>query len=795
LNNVHDISEEFCAIVRSARTTEELRRAFEAWLREQRVGVLAPLLSDMRRLWRRPLAPPELEPARTAAERIARMNAAARAAAVRDRVTAIAGREPAGSVVLLAGFGAPEGYSRFDRGCNTVFIGLDHSQALEQQDHLELVLSHELSHSLRDPMPAVLSGYGGWSGMTHDDFVERYTMGEHFVGESLAIALSELVNPGRPDRRYVYLDEAEHAWCAAHRAAIAERVCLALERGESYRTFFRSDVVAPGAPAFCDYYLALGFGRYAIARHPYAELVGLPASHVLSAFLAPFLEELVRAPETIEAVPVASVPSAPRPAPVSEAAATAVEGTSPAIARLHAELDRSMQRARPGRDPQRELEEAVERTGLRWGGEPPDVLASPLLLGGDELESLRLASERLHAVFEHVIALYREEPEVRAYFGFPEHVERLATLTPAYEPSIPIARLDSYWDGRRVVFLELNANGTAGLALVDRLGPLYAGLPGVGEVLRPAGARSLPLLESLRTALLEAWRQARGDRELGRIAIVDWSGLSSATELESIAAWLTERGTPTVVTDPRRLSRRGGRLLSPEGEVDLVYRRLTTLDLIERPLDLAPLFEAALEDEVVTFGSYASDVAHSKKLFSFLSNERWREHFGAEELDVVDAHVPWTRILSDRKVARRGVGRAAVDVAREEREHLVLKPAEGYEGRGVLLGALTDVTRWEEEVLRRTGDGHVLQELVPAPARRFSIPGASSAGAVTRYLHLGEYLVAGRLAGLLARASRELVLSPTSTERVLPCFVLPPSTGAEGTGGSGVARVGGGRGG
>jgi hypothetical protein len=264
---VIDLSGDFADIVKTSKGTIEFKARFWAWLDAQRrQGPLAPLLGDMERHWSTVGQAPSLSEARDLLRQIDSAANVARARSIGERFEHLAGRLPDVAVILLAGLERPEGYSRYDLGRNTIFLGLDHPNALAHPDHLELILSHELCHAVRDPTPEVLADYGGAPTMSHDDFVARHPFREHLVSEALASAVSELAYPGRPDRRYVYFTEESLRWCEEHRRVIAERMLLALERQEPYGTFYAEGSVAPGSPDCCDYWFGLHLGRHALTQ-------------------------------------------------------------------------------------------------------------------------------------------------------------------------------------------------------------------------------------------------------------------------------------------------------------------------------------------------------------------------------------------------------------------------------------------------------------------------------------------------------------------------------------------------
>jgi len=772
-----DLTAPFGDLVRASRTTIEFKARFWAWLDEQRrEGRLRPLLEDMERHWSSVGNATSLSEARDLLRQLSTGGYAERVSAIGTRFREQVGVLPDVPVILLAGLERPEGYSRFDQGRNTIFIGLDHPTALAHFDHLEVILSHELCHAVRDPFADVLRDYKGRRTMSHDEFVARHPFREHLVSEALATSISEALYGGRPERRYVYFNQDAIRWCRTHRREIAERMLLALEREEPYRTFYAEGSVTPDSPDCCDYWFGLHLGRFALADAKPVELLKLPATRFLDRYLTPFVEEFLgkpaarpRSSETTTAVEPALAEAEPlTAASLPSTVRHAYEEYAACVAR-HPSLARHLDER---------LGDRIARGGLEHAGEAWDVHAFPLLLSAEEERHLRWATDGLLRLIEEVIELYRRDREVRAFFGFPRHVEELCVLDPGYRPHVMLGRFDSYWSGRRVRFLELNVNGAALWSLAEQLGEEALELPELGRIIARHGAEGWPLTSRMFDGLVHAWRQARETEQLPRrIAIVDWSSVSTRSEQRRLAEHFTAMGVPTEVVQPADLAFDGKQLSGPSGTIDVVYRRVTTIDLVERPDELRALIEAARARAMVTVSSWSSDVAHSKRLFAFLTHERWQRRLSPAQRALIEAHVPWTRMFVPGKTQFEGRRHDLEKLALAARERFVLKPAEGYEGRGVLLGVETPPALWEAEIERRFGGTHVLQERVRAPLRTLLLPHGDRVEETSRWLHLGEFVIAGQLAGLIARASRELVLTAQSEERALPSFVLADDEG------------------
>jgi hypothetical protein len=777
-----DLTGEFAGLVKASRSTIEFKARFWSWLDEQRRGgPLAALLEDMERHWSTVGEAPSLSEARDVLRHLSPSDHRARVPRIGERFRAVAGELPTVDVILLAGLERPEGYSRFDGGSNTIFVGLDHPTALAYSDHLELILAHEMCHAVRDPDHAVLGDYGGTPSMSHDEFVALHPFREHLVSEALATSISEAAYPGRPDRRYIYFEEEAIGWCEEHRREVTDRMLLALEREEPYQTFYSPGSVTPDSPDCCDYWFGLHLGRHALGQASAHELLRLPSSEFLRRYLGRFVDSFVAGRRGVLAPSLAREQSHPVVAAGEEPLA---EASLPESVRRVYDEYRELLDGRPGlaRELEQRLDAAIAQTGLRHGHEPWLLHAFPLLLSSDEERHLRWATDGLMRLVEQVVDLYREDPEVRAFFAFPEHVEELCLLEPGFRPHATLGRFDSYWSGRRLRFLELNANGAAMWTVAEALGEAVFDLPGLSDLLERYRAQSWPLTSRMLDGLLAAWHQARGvEASPRRMAIVDWKGIATESEQRRLAERFTRMGVPTDVLSPEQLGFEQGELCGPAGPIDLVYRRLTTIDLVERPGELEALIEAARCGAVVTVGSYASDVAHSKRLFAFLTHERWQRMLSPAERALVDAHVPWTRMFVPGRTQFEGRRSDLRELALAHRERFVLKPAEGYEGRGVLLGVETPSDQWHSEVERRYGGPHVIQEVVHAPLRELLLPRGDGVEQVSRWLHLGHFVISGQLAGFLARTTEELVLGISSEERILPCLVLAdePGVGAD----------------
>jgi len=252
-------------------------------------------------------------------------------------------------------------------------------------------------------------------------------------------------------------------------------------------------------------------------------------------------------------------------------------------------------------------------------------------------------------------------------------------------------------------------------------------LPGLSTSSRELGIRPSPsLLEMLRAWLLRSRKRAGWGSE-GALAFLEslppGGGFS---ELPRITRWFERSGIPSLHGDPRSLALRRGGGAQPLGRVTLrgrpvsfAYRDFSFEDVGGPDNRRLRLLARLWEEERVTPG-FPSDF-DQKGILECLSSEQFFPLFTREEVLRFRAHVPWTRVLMERKT-RTSSGRTVdlVDYALKNRETLVLKPSWESGGEGILIGPKTLPSRWEKAIqagLKMPG-GWAVQQYLDIPRKK-----------------------------------------------------------------------------
>lgn len=162
------------------------------------------------------------------------------------------------------------------------------------------------------------------------------------------------------------------------------------------------------------------------------------------------------------------------------------------------------------------------------------------------------------------------------------------------------------------------------------------------------------------------------------------------------------------ICDYEDLERRGSRLYLGERRIHAIVGHGSTLT--------RDLFFAWMDGQVDLYnGALDRFVLPDKRNLALLSESAASGAFDEEEQRIIEDHIPWTRRLESVETSYRGETASLPEIVRTARRDLVLKPALGWSGRGVNLGAFTPPEEWERLVAEglRSGDW-IVQERVPS---------------------------------------------------------------------------------
>ncbi|MDF1503478.1 hypothetical protein [Roseisolibacter sp. H3M3-2] len=427
------------------------------------------------------------------------------------------------------------------------------------------------------------------------------------------------------------------------------------------------------------------------------------------------------------------------------------------------------------------LEDQLTRRGLVFGDRALCTVLRPRFLSAAQLRGLARRTEGVMRAFRAAHEAALADPAVRAQFRLNDWEASLLAHDAGFAEPSPTSRVDAFvvdphGDGGTMALTEYNAETPAGAGFNDALTEAFLELPAMRAFARGWRVLPMPTRHGVTAALLDAWRQFSGNGAAPRIAILDWDDVPTRREFTLFQEHFATLGLDCVIGDPARCEYAGGRLTLDGGPIDLVYKRVLLHELVERLGVDTPVLRAWKERAVCLVNPPASKVLHKKASLAVLTDERNAHLFDADTRAVVQACVPWTRVVEERQTVTAGGRVDLVPYVLQHRDRFVLKPNDDYGGAGIVLGWTVEQGAWEAAVARALEAPYVVQERVAIPTEPY--PGWHDGGVqlLDRMIDTAPFVTHGAAVdGMLTRLSTAALLNVTAGGgSQVPSFVVEP---------------------
>lgn len=426
-------------------------------------------------------------------------------------------------------------------------------------------------------------------------------------------------------------------------------------------------------------------------------------------------------------------------------------------------------------DSQDQLDRQLRLRGLFFGQRPLCLVLRPRFMTPGQYRYLQNRVRILLRAFDKIHRRALQDPRFRSQFGLTDWEEALVLMDPGFRPAIPVSRLDGFLvpTTGELHFTEYNAETPAGPAYQDVLTEVFLSLPVMREFLRFYEVQPLLARHHTLHALLGAYRQWSGRRDVPQVAILDWREVPTYSEFVLFASYLESQGVPCRIVDPREVEYHNGRLTAGDFRIDLIYKRVLLSELVQRGGRDHPVIRAVRDRNVCMVNPFTCKILHKKASLAVLSNEWNRDMFTPDEVRVIDQHIPWTRLVREGYTTYQGRKVDLVPFLLQEREHLVLKPNDEYGGKGVILGWLTSPAAWEEKVKMALQEPYVVQRRVPIPSEPYPSTVDGKIQWLDRLQDTDPFIFYGAYgASCLTRLSTEALLNVTAGGGSEPPTVL-----------------------
>lgn len=434
---------------------------------------------------------------------------------------------------------------------------------------------------------------------------------------------------------------------------------------------------------------------------------------------------------------------------------------------------------------QERLDQQQRRRQLGFGDRVLCTVLRPRFLTLDQYRYLRQRIRVLMQAFQAIHAAAVSSDTFRRQFLLTPDEETLFALDPGYRCPMPTSRLDAFFTpggagGRgqgELRFTEFNAETPAAPAYTDELAELFLTLPILAAFQRRYRTTLQPARPGVFHALVESFVEWLGKRELPRVAILDWKEVPTYPEFVLFQRYFREQGLECEIVDPREVEYKDGRLVAGDFHITLIYKRVLISELVERGGMDHAVIRAVRDRAVCLVNPFRCKPLYKKASLAVLSDERNAHLFTPDQQQAIAAHIPWTRVVAERRTA---FGDQAIDLVpfvHENRHRLVLKPNDDYGGKGIVLGWTVDDACWREAVATALQTPYIVQDRITLPAEPFPAWVDGGVHVSERMLDTAPYVCQGEYVdGCLTRIATDPLLNVTAGGgSTVPTFVIEPS--------------------
>jgi uncharacterized circularly permuted ATP-grasp superfamily protein len=431
----------------------------------------------------------------------------------------------------------------------------------------------------------------------------------------------------------------------------------------------------------------------------------------------------------------------------------------------------------------RQFLEQVRAAKLTFGERVHCPFLRPVFLSPQDEERVRKVAETIAAIAERLTAAALDDSSLLEQFHLRPDEERLVRMRGGYAPASAASRLDAFLLPESLKFTEYNGESPAGAGYSESLSDIFRNLPMMDEFKKRFEVHSYPLSAKLLDALVSTYVDWGGQTKRPQMAIVDWKEVPTWSEFEILKERFERMGILVELADPRDLAFDGKHLIAHGKKVELLYRRVLINDIVERPKECEAIVKAYEAGVVCVANNFRCKVPHVKAFFAVLTDEKNAGYFSSEERDLIQRHVPWTRVIADVKTEYDGESVGLLEYIRKHQKNLVMKPSDEYGGKGVTLGWEVQKKEWDAAIEQALPKGKtakeqgcwIVQERIPM--RRGTFPFIAKGHKVefkNMLVDFAPYLFRGRVAGFLTRLSSTSLANVTSGGGQIPSFRVEP---------------------
>lgn len=394
----------------------------------------------------------------------------------------------------------------------------------------------------------------------------------------------------------------------------------------------------------------------------------------------------------------------------------------------------------------------ARNSNARYKDKPVPFLYQPMFFTEKDIENFKKAGNILMSIANKVTDRYIHYPKYREKFKYPKLLEELILVDQGYDINIPISRFDLFYDGGDdFKFIEVNTDGSSGMNEDNIFANIMLESKPIKEMQKKYNITYFELINSWVQESLNIYSRFKNKVENPNIAIVDFKETGITAEFQAFREAYRKKGYNVEIVDPRDLRYINGKLYYGDMRIDMIYRRIVTVEFIEKSQEIPDLIEAYRDGAVCVIGSLRSQIMHNKIIFKILHDADTQEFLMEEEVEFIKKHIPYTEeFAGDKKV---------FEEVRNNKDKYIVKPMDSFASQGVHTGRDYAAEEWVKILEDCWGKNYLFQQFIDPPTRPFVLFDEEGNIDVEDFkLNIGVYMYNEQFAGVYTRISRENII-------------------------------------
>ncbi len=402
---------------------------------------------------------------------------------------------------------------------------------------------------------------------------------------------------------------------------------------------------------------------------------------------------------------------------------------------------------------------AIAHSTAIYKGEPVPALYQGIFYDEKTFEVWKEIASTMISIANKMTVKYLEDPEYREKFGFPELMEQLILHDPGYDTFIPMARFDIFYNNPDDFwFCECNTDGSSAMNEDNVIGELLLKGEGMREFAKQYELHNRDYFDPWVEKSLELYRSVHGKLP-ETLAIADFTESGTPYEFVEFQKRYEKAGVRAIIADLRDFTYEGGKLIADGQPIDMVYRRVTTVELVAKAEEARPFIDAYLDNAFFCVGSMRSQIIHNKLAFAILHEPASKALLTEAEVAFVEKHIPFTGELTQANIA---------DVVKDKDRYIV-KPSDSRGSEGVYVGRDYTAEEYEELLTELVKEQAIYQTYIDADPMDFVFFDEKGQYSIKPLVPLmGMFIYMGEFEGIYTRVGGEHIISGRTSYFVAP---------------------------